>query len=227
MTWSRISCTYKLTSCSPALMRPSPMIWGVLFPDPPAALSGPGGEWTYSVPEPGVSAAQPDGYMGTYSWYSKFLNFSSSVLMVLSTNPTRARPSPSDSLGAWWCCEVAGLWGSDGGLALPTDANGCCSMMPWVSCMRGGVTGEERWALTPASSANGMTSGQQGTSSALDTAQARSKACWAAWIGVIGPLADCTGRVAGSGTRDNGSMVVRDSGLNPWASLPPDWGAVA
>lgn len=208
-------------------MRPSPMILGVLLPDPPAALSGPGGDCTYSVPDPGVSAAQPDGYMGTYSWYSRFLNFSSSVLMVLSTNPTRARPSPSDSFGAWWCCEVAGLWGIDGGLAPPTDANGCCKTMLWVSCMRGGVAGEERWGLTAVSSANGITSGQQGRSSALVAAQARSTTCWAAWIGVIGPLQDCAGRLAESGTKDKGSTVFRDNGLNPWASLPPDGGAVA
>lgn len=57
-----------LTSCSPALYRPSPIGPGVLFPDPPVALSGPGGDWMYSVPEPGVSAALPDGYMGAYSW---------------------------------------------------------------------------------------------------------------------------------------------------------------
>lgn len=147
----------ELTSWSPARIRPSPMRLGVLVPDPPVALSGPGGDWMYSVPEPGVSAALPEGYMGAYSWYNRFLSFSSKVFMVLSTNPTLPRPSPSDSLGARGCCEGAGLWGNEGTLPPPTAEKGCCnttgcwprsemdcscSRAEGTSCSRGGVSGE-------------------------------------------------------------------------------------
>lgn len=135
-----MKCNDAHTSCSPVLKRPSPIGPGVLFPDPPVALSGPGGDWMYSVPEPGVSAALPDGYMGAYSWYSKFLSFSSSVFMVLSTKlPRTSRPSPSDSPGPATCWDGAGLCGSEGTLAPPTlekgwwSTTGCCGRSPLVA----------------------------------------------------------------------------------------------
>ncbi len=194
--------TYKLTNCSPALNRPSPIRLGVLVPDPPTALSGPGGDWIYSVPDPGVSAALPDGYMGAYSWYSKFLSFSSRVLIVLSTYPPLVRASPSDSLGTKWCCKGPGLWGREGALfPLTVDkgcwsTTGCCvrstrlEVMEWrcsradvLSCNGGGITEDDLCAPLLTSRDSGMTKGQQVTSSTMETAHTISAICWAVCMG--------------------------------------------
>ncbi len=64
--------------------------------------------------DPGGSEAELVVCEGWYSWYKRFLSFSSRVFIVLSANSSLGGPSPSDSPGCrggafwgWW----VGLWG--------------------------------------------------------------------------------------------------------------------
>lgn len=162
--------------------------------------------------------------------------------MVLSTKPPRpSRPSPSDSPGPAVCWDGAGLCGSEGTLVPPTlekgwwSTTGCCgcsllaaetyettsgSLADPGSWSGRGVTGDP--PCEPLISRDrGMTRGQQGTSSAIETGHVTLGICWAAWIGEMEPKGDpCDSSTGNDVCGDDGGKVCALTGWAWCTKLP-------